>query len=183
MQMDTHIDGDVLRSIMRKVPSPVAVVTAVKNGEARGITISSFASASLDPPLISFNVGTDAQMHPLIHDAERYAVHVLTDRQVTLSNRFAIPDAHGADQFRGVPHSVEEDGLPVLDGVLAVFFCRPFAVYPAGDHSIIVGEVTAVQDGEPGRPVLYYNRSYREVGDEVTLAALAATNAGSNAIP
>ncbi|WP_456429457.1 flavin reductase family protein [Rhodocaloribacter sp.] len=166
--MQTNVDGEVLRNVMRRVPTPVTVVTAQSGGEARGITIGSFVSVSLDPPLITFNVHRKARMHAIITEADRYVVHILREEQAYLSERFARADLSGKEQFASVAFTpATEDGLPILNNVLAVLFCRPYAVYEAGDHSILVGKVEAVDLGVPGRPVLYYNRAYYAVGKAV----------------
>lgn len=161
---EAAVSGEALRAAMRHVPAAVTVVT-VGGEEPRGITIASFSSVSLDPPLISFNVQRAARMYPLLERADRYAVHVLRADQVALSDRFAHPGLAGAEQFDGVPHLVGPGGLPLLQDVLAVFECRPWAIYDAGDHALFVGEVTAVAAADGGDPVLYFQRSYRTVGD------------------
>lgn len=172
--MHTNVDGEVLRNVMRRVPTPVTVVTAQGPEEARGITIGSFVSVSLDPPLITFNVNRKARMHPIITEADRYVVHVLREEQAHLSELFARADLSGEEQFASIAFTpAPEDGLPILNDVLAVLYCRPYAVYEAGDHSILVGQVEAVDLGAPGKPVLYYNRAYYAVGKAVVPVAEA----------
>ncbi len=177
-----HIDGEALRSIMRRVPSPVVVVTAAAH-EVRGATIGSFTSVSLTPPLISFNVAVDSQMYPVITAAERFAVHVLREEQAELSRHFALPDLPGKEQFLNVPHRKEEDGLPILFDALGILLCRRYAIHPAGDHAIIVGKVESVEEQGAGRPILYYNRSYRALGDVVMPAFPLTTNLSSKESP
>lgn len=185
MVLEEKVDGEVLRAAMRRVPSPVTVVTACGTDEMRGITIGSFTSASLDPPLISFNVEKGAQMHGVLVDCSHYAVHVLGDDQADLSERFARPDTAGSVQFDGIPFYLDERGLPVLEDVLVVFICRPYAVYDAGDHSIFLGEVVEVRSRHEGDPVLYFNRSYRLVGADVGVAPgqVPAVKRGSSDTP
>lgn len=159
------IDGEALRGAMRLVPSPVTVVTA-RSGEAiRGITIGSFTSVSLEPPLISFNVGRASRMHDLITRADGYAVHVLGESQVGLSEHFARPDLTPEEQFAGVPCEEGPGRLPLIREVPVILLCRPYAVYPAGDHSILVGEVTQIRvDPAAERSLLYYRQGYFGVG-------------------
>ena len=152
---------------MRRLPSPVTVVTAGGVREPRGITIGSFTSTSLEPPLVSFNVELAAQMHDVLAAAGHYAVHLLGDAHAHLSDRFARPDRTGEEQFDGLAYHRDAHGTPVLDGVLAVLHCVPYAVYEAGDHSIFVGEVVDIEEGGPGQPLLYFNRAYRRVGEPV----------------
>ncbi len=155
---------------MRRVPSPVTVVTAKGAEEARGITIGSFVSVSLDPPLITFNVHRKARMHAILTAANRYAVHILRAEQAHLSELFARADLTGEEQFAQVSFTPAlEDGLPILNDVLGVLYCTPYAVHVAGDHSIFVGKVAAVALGEEGAPLLYFNRGYYTLGIEATM--------------
>ncbi len=170
MQQPLSVDGDGLRTAMRFVPATVTVVT-VGGREPRGVTIASFTSVSLDPPLVSFNVQRSARFHGLLSGARRFAVHVLASDQAGLSDRFADPGLDRDAQFAGVPHRVEPDGLPLLDGVLATFVCEPWAEYDAGDHSLFVGRVVEVSAVDAGEPVLYFLRSYRTVGGELARRA------------
>ncbi|MDX1548725.1 MAG: flavin reductase family protein [Rhodothermales bacterium] len=177
------IDGQALRQAMRRIPSPVTVVTAAGEGEVRGITIGSFTSVSLDPPLISFNVDQAAQMHPLIMQAERFAVHVLTEAQAHLSNHFAVKDRTGAEQFAAVPYRLDAHGTPILEDVLAVFHCTRYAVYPAGDHSLILGAVYRIEEGGAAGPILYFDRSYRRIGGEAEVRSFSTVKRGSSTTP
>src|SRR5690606_11818136 len=140
----SNVDGERLRAVMRRLPSPVTVVTVQGEREMRGITIGSFTSTSLDPPLISFNVEQAAQMHDFLVGATHYAVHLLGVDQAHLSDHFAMPERTGAEQFASVAFHRDARGTPVLDDVLAVLHCTHYAVYEAGDHSIFVGEVVEV---------------------------------------
>jgi 3-hydroxy-9,10-secoandrosta-1,3,5(10)-triene-9,17-dione monooxygenase reductase component len=171
--MDRRADGESLRHFMRRVPCPVTVVTAANADEMRGITIGSFTSVSLDPPLICFNVARDAQMHDLIVSAPRFAVHLLGSDQAVIANHFAIPDLPAGAQFESVSFATNEFGLPILDEVLAVVYCNRYAVYDAGDHSLILGEVTDIQRFREGTPLLYFDRTYREIGAPLRVSLLA----------
>ncbi len=165
--MPGTIDGDKLRMMMRRVPSPVTVVTAAGPDEMRGMTVGSFTSVSLDPPLVSFNVALDAQMHDLIVNVEHFAVHLLSEAQADLSNNFAIPDRSGADQFADISYRLDAHGTPVLEDTLFVFFCAHHAVHPAGDHSLLVGEVLDIAEGTEAMPLVYFDRSYRRLSDRI----------------
>lgn len=165
--MKSPIDSAALRAVMRHVPSPVTVVTLAAADGPRGVTIGSFASVSLDPPLVSFNVGIESSIHPHVVVADRYAIHVLHAGQVDVSRYFAQADLASRAQFVNIAHA-DLDGLPVLRDALAVLICRRYAVYPAGDHSLVLAEVEAILDPAlDALPLLYYRQSYRVPGDEV----------------
>lgn len=162
------VHGDMLRAVMRRVASPVTIVTTASGGEPRGATIGSFTSASLRPPLVSFNIQKESGLAATLLAADRFAVHLLGDDQADLAEQFALPDLSSEALFRGVPHAYSGgDDPPVLRGVFGVLQCRRWAVYDAGDHRIVLGEVLRVIEGEAAGPLLYYNRSYRAVGGEV----------------
>jgi flavin reductase (DIM6/NTAB) family NADH-FMN oxidoreductase RutF len=163
-------DGEVLRAVMRQVPSPVTVVTVATSEGPRGVTIGSFGSVSLQPPLVSFNLSVDATIFRHLVASERYAVHILHAGQVALSQRFAEPDRSSPQQFEGLAYR-ELDGLPLLDDFLAVLICRRVAVHPAGDHVILVGQVERIEESPRDvPPILYYRQSYRVPGDPVAFA-------------
>ncbi len=165
--MKSPIDGAALRAVMRHVPSPVTVVSFAAADGPRGVTIGSFASVSLDPPLVSFNVSIDSSIHPSLVGAERFAIHILHAGQAELSRHFAQPDLVSSAQFAGIAYR-EVDGVPVLRDALAVLICRRYAVHPAGDHSLMLGEVETILDPAlDALPILYFRQSYRVPGDEV----------------
>ena len=157
------ISSEDLRSIMQRVPAPVTVVTAAGHSEARGATIGSFTSVSLDPPLVSFNVDKDSQMHAVLETAGHFAVHLLSDEQSALCTHFAAPDQEGSDQLDAVAYRADEHDTPVLEAAPAVLHCRWHEAFEAGDHTIVVGRVTRLEEREEAPPILYYDRDYRSV--------------------
>jgi flavin reductase (DIM6/NTAB) family NADH-FMN oxidoreductase RutF len=174
--MAEPVDGDVFRTAMRRVPTPVVVVTAKGAGEARGITIGSFTSVALDPPLVSFNVGRQSRMHDVMEACSRFAVQVLSEEQVHLAKRFAEPGLTGPEQFEAVSTTRDEDGTPHLDGVSVRFHCTSHSSIEAGDHTVYVGRVVAI-DRPPNRgAVLYYQSSYRGVGSELPSTEFSPVN-------
>lgn len=137
----------------------VAIVTA-RNADAEpiGMTISSFNSVSLDPPLVLFSVDRKALSLPGMCAAQGYAVNVLGRPQQHLSARFARSHA---DKWLDVEHSPGFGGAPVLAGVLAHFECKPYAQYEGGDHVIFVCEVVrAVRAERADEPLIFYRGKY-----------------------
>lgn len=179
--MDNTVDGEALRQAMRCVPSPVVVVTAAHETAKRGITIGSFTSVSLDPPLVGFNVAHDASMYSLIMTAPRFAVHILAEDQAHLSKHFAVPDQTSTEQFEPVPHTTDSDGTPIIDDVAAVLRCTRHDSVVAGDKTILFGLVNDIQVPRPDAgAVLYYQRSYRGVGSELASTWLSPVNRASS---
>lgn len=165
--MPEEMLAEAFRSAMRRVPSPVTVVTAARAGEMRGMTVGSFTSVSLVPPLISFNVSHDARMHDLITRVSHFAVHLLSDEQAHLSTTFAEPDRTGVQQFEDVSYSLDDNGVPLIEGAITVFSCAAFAAHPAGDHSLMVGRVLSVSTASGALPLVYFNRKYRVLGEGI----------------
>ena len=120
------------------------------------MTASSLASVSLQPPLVSVCVDHTAELHDLIVAAPEFVVNILASGQEELARRFA--DKHD-DRFDGVGYHVDPEGQVLLDGALAHIECERFAVYPGGDHTIIVGKVVGGNTRD-GHPLLYYRGGY-----------------------
>ena len=152
--------GDALRDVLRAIPSPVVVVTVSQpDGEMRGATIGSFASVSLGPPLVSFNVTHGTRLHDALDAAGAFTVHLLAADQADAASHFARPDLDAADQMAG--------GAARLDGALGTLACTVAARIPAGDHTVVIGEVAEITPGREAAPLLYYRQSYRGIGGEV----------------
>jgi flavin reductase (DIM6/NTAB) family NADH-FMN oxidoreductase RutF len=124
------------------------------------MTANSLSSVSLRPPLVSVCVEREAEMHDAILEVNQFIINVLSSPQETLARRFA--DKH-EDRFDGVGYHLNPDGLILLEGALAHIECRRHAQYPAGDHTIVVGQVMGGLTNE-GRPLLYYRGGYAALG-------------------
>lgn len=137
--------------------SGVAVMTARDtDGAPVGLTATSFASLSLEPPLILFCLGVDSTSRDAFVAAQGFAVHMLAEEQEALSNRFA---AKGGDKFAGLRWSEGRWGAPLLEGCLAVLECRTHSQVPEGDHIVMVGAVEALHV-HGGQPLLYFGAAY-----------------------
>jgi 3-hydroxy-9,10-secoandrosta-1,3,5(10)-triene-9,17-dione monooxygenase reductase component len=132
-------DIAALRRALGCFATGVTIVTARDgHGQAVGMTASSFNAVSLEPPLVLWSIGRGSTSHDAFATAQRWAVHVLSASQRPLAERFS---RRGVDRFAGLAIEPGPDGLPLLPGCHARFECRASAVHPAGDHSILVGEV------------------------------------------
>jgi flavin reductase (DIM6/NTAB) family NADH-FMN oxidoreductase RutF len=153
------IDDARFRQVMGRFASGVTVVTTLFQGERYGMTVSSFTSLSLDPPLVLICVDRRLATHDALLGAGQFVINILADNHEHLSRQFASREA---DKFEGVAHAPGLLGIPVLDGALAVIECRLHSTAPGGDHTILIGEVVAAEVGE-GAPLLYYRSGYREL--------------------
>ncbi|MBX2819122.1 MAG: flavin reductase family protein [Rhodothermaceae bacterium] len=165
--MSGFIGGDDFRSLMRHIPSPVMVLTYENESGPRGVTIGSFASVSLDPPLISFNLMRSGSSSEDIQGVSCFAIHVLRNDQSRLSEHFAQPDLSSGVQFKDIDYIYSSEGVPVMDDCLAFMICELFDIVTAGDHSLVLGKVLRADVVTPSKPLLYFQRSYHEVGDSM----------------
>jgi flavin reductase (DIM6/NTAB) family NADH-FMN oxidoreductase RutF len=155
-------DSFTFRRALGSFATGVAVVTARDaSGANRGITVNSFSSVSLEPPLILFCLDKAALSFDCFSGAERFAVNVLCTEQYELSVRFATATI---DKWNGVAYEVWPGDLPVLDGCLANLACRRESLYEGGDHVIVVGRVERLRTAGEGDPLVYFQSSYRSIG-------------------
>jgi flavin reductase (DIM6/NTAB) family NADH-FMN oxidoreductase RutF len=153
-----------LRDVLGSFPTGVAVVTAVgADGELFGVTVSSFNSVSLDPPLVLFSLARSLYSLERFLSADVFAVNLLREDQADLSTRFATALA---DKWSGVPYRDGPSGSPILEPALAVLECRHYAQHDGGDHVIVVGRVTHLEADHRHMPLAFFRGRYR------TLAAL-----------
>ena len=156
-----EVESSVFRNLLGRFATGVTVLTIPgPGGRPAGMTASSLASVSLEPPLLSVCVDRQADLHDLIVSAQGFVVNVLESGQEALARRFA--EDH-PDRFAGVGYHLGASGEVVLDDTLAHIECRRHALYGGGDHSIIVGLVTGGSTGD-GRPLLYYRGGYAALG-------------------
>ena len=154
------LDPDAFRAVMGRFASGVTIVTATdSDGSDHGMTVSAFSSVSLQPPLVVVCIDQVASMHDILVNAQYFAINILASNQEPIARRFADT---GAQRFEGIGYRSGENGVPVLNDVLAFIECRRVSSTTAGDHTIIVGETvaTAVRDG---RPLLYYRGGFAQL--------------------
>jgi flavin reductase (DIM6/NTAB) family NADH-FMN oxidoreductase RutF len=155
--LDTDIQSG-LKQAMRVYPQGVTVVTTDSSGP-KGLTVSSFTSVSLDPPLVLVSIAKGSAQHDLFRGAESYAINFLADDQKSVSDRFA-GRTQAKDRFEGIKFEKGVTGSPIISGARAVLECRAWKVYEGGDHSILVGEVLSAKTLNSKRPLVYYSQQY-----------------------
>jgi flavin reductase (DIM6/NTAB) family NADH-FMN oxidoreductase RutF len=142
-------------------PTGVTVVTARDaDGRPLGLTVSSFNSVSLAPPLVVWSLSDHLACVPAFENAAVYAINVLAEDQQDISQRFA---GSADDRFAGLDFDEGTDGVPILRGCCAWFECRPFARHPGGDHIVFIGEVTRFGRDAGLRPLLFQSGGYRRL--------------------
>jgi flavin reductase (DIM6/NTAB) family NADH-FMN oxidoreductase RutF len=156
------VTPDQFKDALRYWASGVSIVTTRRPDGIQGITVSSFASVSLDPPLVLVCIEKKARSHPAIASQGCFVVNVLEARQEDLSERAAVRRGLEESWLSNVPHRAAVTGAPVLEGALAWLDCSLEASHPAGDHTIFVGRVEAA-GAASGLPLLWYDRGYARI--------------------
>ena len=154
------IDPQRFRQTMGSFATGVTVVAARDaGGVLRGMTASSIASLSLEPPMLLVCVGHDAAIHDALAGAPLFGLSVLAAGQGDLALRFATK---GSQHFDDLDVGVTPGGLPLIRGAIAHVECRRDAIYPAGDHTIVTGIVEWAAL-EAGRPLCYFQSRFTEL--------------------
>jgi len=144
--MSAPFDSAHFRAVLGHVPTSVVIVTGLDaKGTAFGITIGSFTSVSLDPPLVGFFPGTQSQSWAAIRESGRFCVNVLGAHQEDMCWRFA---KEGDDKFAGIEWVPSAGGNPVLPGSIAWIDCEIETETVMGDHTCVVGLVTSLDHAE-----------------------------------
>lgn len=138
----------------------ICIATASHGDERVGITINSFASVSMDPPLVLFSVSRALRSFPVFQRADGFAINVLAKDQKDLSTRFSRP---GEDKWAGVDAVGGAHGGIVIRPSLATFDCKLHRVHDGGDHLIFVGEVMALESEAVREPLIYFRSNYHEI--------------------
>ncbi|MFT6311009.1 MAG: flavin reductase (DIM6/NTAB) family NADH-FMN oxidoreductase RutF [Porticoccus sp.] len=155
------LDPRELRDALGRFATGVTVVTANPKGfSPLGMTANSFSALSLDPPLVLWSLQKNSDCFAAFKAADGFAVNVLADDQMDLSNGFAKKGQHElpVGTFRQ-----GKSGQPVLKNCLVSFECKMWASYEGGDHVILVGEVIAMNTRMTGKPLVFASGQYREL--------------------
>lgn len=158
------IESSEFRRVLGHFPTGVTVVTGADVDGATGMTIGSFASVSLDPPLVMFCPGRSSESWVQIKRYGNFCVNVLGIDQADVCALFA---GKSEDKFAGIDWTTEVTGAPVISGALAWIDCEVNAIHDGGDHEIVVGLVKALgtaADASERGPLLFYQGGYGRFG-------------------
>jgi flavin reductase (DIM6/NTAB) family NADH-FMN oxidoreductase RutF len=147
------LDPAELRRVFGAFPSGVIAIAAMIDGKPVGLAASSFTSVSLDPPLVSICVATTSTTWPALCDAARFGVSVLSADQAEAGRQLA---ARGSDRFANLDWRVTDDGAVMLDGASAWLHCSTHAVFPGGDHDIVVLRIHDLGSDHTVQPLVFH---------------------------
>ena len=154
------IDPEQLRQAMRAWTTGVTVVTASHDNQLYGMTVNSFTSISLDPPLISVALKQLTHTHEFIQKSGEFAITILASNQGELSDRFAGKMPGIANRFEGIETERLVIDAPLLKGGIAYLNCRVKHTINAGENSLFIAEVIAARGVGDGDPLVYHNRVF-----------------------
>lgn len=157
--------GHSLRLAMRRWSSGITIVTAQHGSLRHGMTVSSFTSVSLQPPIVLVCIDRTTRTHDLIHNSGQFAACILHGDQQDLSNRFAGRTPGVTDRFEGIEIETSPAGLSVPAGCLVSMDCRLVATHFMGQSTVFMAEVEWVKLGPQGPPLLYYNQDYHHLDE------------------
>ncbi len=153
--------GRDYRDALGRFPTGVALITLMADDRALAMTINSFSSVSLDPPLILWSVDHRSSRYEVFRDAPRFAINVLAADQESLSNACARDQNL---ENSGASWALGEGGAPLIEGCVARFECGLEALHPAGDHDIIVGRVSGFDMPRTAPALVFHRSGYEKAG-------------------
>ena len=162
--LTTPLTSADFRRVVGNFATGITVITVEREpGQVHGMTANSFSSVSLDPLLILVCIDHNARLLAFLKEQGRFAVNILKDSQQEVSEHFAKPlqDPETTNAL-GIQFRWTSTGIPLIDDALAHIACNVAAEYPAGDHTLFIGEVESM-DFSPGEPLLYHRGHYRRL--------------------
>jgi flavin reductase (DIM6/NTAB) family NADH-FMN oxidoreductase RutF len=155
------IDSRAFRNALGRFTTGICVITASPRGLVPlGMTVNSFCSVSLEPPLVLWSLQNNSDCYPAFQAADHFTINVLTQEQQALSQQYAKKGQH---QLLPEHYRIGRSGAPVLRDCLASFECSLWRRYEGGDHELLVGQVIDFESRPTGKPLLFYSGSYREL--------------------
>ena len=154
-----------LRDSMRFWASGVSIVSSTFKESIHGMTVSSFTSLSLEPPLVMVALANATRTYDMVQKSGVFGVTLLSQEQQPISNRFAGQHTENKNRFYGLETFTLETGSPMLKGGLAFLDCKVVEANPVGTNTLFIGGVVATQvseEAEGMEPLLYFNRGYRK---------------------
>lgn len=151
------IDPRHFRDVMGRYPTGVAVVTGFDGERPVGMAMGSFASVSLDPPLIAVMPDHRSTSWPKIRETGKFCVNILSENQQDICRTFATKNV---DKFAEVEWYLSDLGSPILSEAIGWVDCEIEAIHPTGDHDIVIGKVSALEQTAPEGPLIFYRGGY-----------------------
>lgn len=163
---DSKDDPIDLRSAMRHWATGVCIVSTQQGDVDHGMTVNSFTSVSISPPLVTLSLEGTARTHEMVQSTQVFGITILSGKQEDVSNRFAGRDTENQDRFDGYEKERLLTGSPFIKGGTAYLDCRVKSHHPVGPNTLYIAEVIAIKlnpEFEMNGPLLYFSRSYNRL--------------------
>lgn len=164
---------DELRRVLGRFATGVTVVTAAVPDGAVGITVNSFTSVSLDPPMVLFCLASTSRARAVFRRGAHFAVNILSEDQEDVSRCFAARESGGNERFATVEVRVGVTGAPLLAECVAHLECEVVDEVEAGDHLIVIGRVIDLDIGRDHPPLVFFASRYARLADAPRIALSA----------
>jgi flavin reductase (DIM6/NTAB) family NADH-FMN oxidoreductase RutF len=161
--MKLPLESAAFRTVVGHFASGVTVMTTRAAGRMHGMTVSAFASVSLQPLLVLVSVERSTVMHRLLDESRSFAVNILDERSEATARFFADNARLQGEEFRAGSYRTGTTGAPILTEAIACLEARVHSTLTAGDHTIVVGEVVGLQILNDGEPLIYFRGGYRRL--------------------
>ncbi len=166
-------DPDAYKLVARHWCSTVTVVTAKRKSEfvtdsapeMDGYTATAFLTVSIDPPIVMVSASNHGSAHALLTQSDHFVVNLLDASQQEVAAAFARPGAERVGNWERFGWQLDSSGAPLVLGSMGAFSARITERIPAGDHTLVLGEVTEIHKGSAVTPLMYFNRAYTKPGN------------------
>jgi len=161
--MTKEANQQLFKEVMGNYPTGVTIVTATDHdGNPVGLTVNSFASVSLDPLMVLWSIDHKVSTIKSFTELGKFAIHILAGDQQELCKTFA---SKNVDRFSTCKWEFSDKQLPIIEGAFAVLECETFKTIEAGDHTVLIGEVTNIKKDEKDQ-MLYHRRNFGPIPTE-----------------
>ena len=172
--IDRHISGNDFRGAMRHLTGGVSVITVGRSEDITGMTVTSVASLSVDPPTLIVSINREASSWPILKRQGFFGVNILAAHQVEVAERFTGKDGlKGSDRFVGAQWNKHVSGVPLLVGALAAIDCEVEDIVERHSHAIVIGRVLDIQTSGHTAALAYWQGRYVAVDQDEDVAKLA----------
>jgi len=154
------VSDDLFKEVLGRFCSGVTIVTFKNSEGIHGLTVSSFASLSLDPPLILICIKNKGASYDGLIKSQGFCVNILSEAQKDLAFRFADSKLDSVRRFHETDYELTESGVPIFSDNLGYLECITKDKFSGGDHTIFVGEVKSLNFTKGKTPLIYYNKSF-----------------------
>jgi len=153
-------NSEALRKTMRQWTTGVCIVCSKNEIISHGMTVNSFTSISLDPPVITITLANNTRTCKLVNETGRFSISILKQNQKSIADRFSGKDAEGTDRFINIETRILPGGLPAISDALAVLETRVIKKEEFEHSTLFIAEVTFSEIQVQGKPLVYHNREY-----------------------